>query len=64
MENEKKDIVPDLTQSCKNLFYALNKANKAGIFDLNESSQIAHDLNFISEFINQFITTKEKKQVN
>lgn len=44
-----------LTKSMNNLFIALNKANKAGLFELTESSQIANDFNLISGVIGQII---------
>jgi (p)ppGpp synthase/HD superfamily hydrolase len=51
-----------LTKSIKNIFLALNKANRAGIFELQESSQIMNDINLLSTVVNQIVSLVYNQQ--
>ena len=49
-----------INSSIQNLYLALNKANKAGVYELGESHQLMNDMNLISSIVLQ-ITKPNKK---
>ena len=44
-----------VTTAVKNVYIALNKANKAGVFDMNESFQIMNDFNLLTNIVGQLL---------
>ncbi|ATZ80480.1 hypothetical protein BMW23_0428 [Bodo saltans virus] len=51
-----------VTTAAKNLYIALNKANRGGVYELNESHQVFNDLNLISNIVLQLIAPQLQQQ--
>ena len=52
---ENRDVY---SQCVKNIFIALNKSTKAGVYELDEAHRLRNDLEVISNVVSQIINQK------